>query len=242
MVYNSLTKKYLQGDEFSNGAIINVGKTNHTKILYRDEYLIRISKGKKILHLGFVDHMPLIDEKIKRGNWLHKKLIDTCSICYGVDINKEGIEYIQNKYKYNNLYAVDITSDNLPKELLEEKFDYILIPDVIEHIGNPVDFLQSIRERFKNNVDKIVLTTPNAFRWNNFINSFKNIEVVNTDHRFWFTPFTLSKIVSDAGYIINSLGYFEHGEIARRAIFRKFILNRYVTFRDTLIIEIDFNQ
>ena len=103
-------------------------------------------------------------------------------------------------------------------------------------------FLHSIRERFKNNVDKIVLTTPNAFRWNNFVNSFRNIEIVNTDHRFWFTPFTLSKIVIDAGYIINSLGYFEHGKIARRAIFKKFILNRYVTFRDTLIIEIDCNK
>ena len=237
MVYDILTKKYLQGDEFSNGAIINLGKKNHTNILYRDEYLIKIAKGKKVLHLGFVDHIPLIDKKIKRGIWLHKKLIDVCKVCYGVDIDKEGVEYIQNKYKYNNLYVADIVSNNFPKELLEEKFDYMLIPDVIEHIGNPVKFLMSIRERFKNNVDKIVLTTPNAFRWDNFMNSFKNIEIINTDHRFWFTPFTLSKIVVDAGYTINRLGYFEHGKIGRRAILKKFILNKYVIFRDTLIME-----
>jgi 2-polyprenyl-3-methyl-5-hydroxy-6-metoxy-1,4-benzoquinol methylase len=118
------------------------------------------------------------------------------------------------------------------------KFDYIYIPDVIEHIGNPVDFLESIRDRFKTNVEKIILTTPNAFRWNNFMNSFKTIEVVNTDHRFWFTPFTLSKIVTDAGYEINKLGYFEHGSLSRRQVFRKYILNRFPAFRDTLIIEI----
>ena len=184
MIYDNLTKKYLKGEKFSNGATINIGKTNHTKILHSNEYLMDISKNKKVLHLGFADHIPLIDKKIKKGKWLHKKLVDVCKVCYGVDINKEAVEYIRKKYKYDNLYAVDITSDNTPKELLEEEFDYMLIPDVVEHIGNPVNFLQSIREKFKNNVDKIILTTPNAFRLKNFIDLFKGKEVINTDHRF----------------------------------------------------------
>jgi len=236
MLYNNLTKEYLSGDRFNNGAVITLN--NNISNLYRDDYLVDIARNKNILHLGFVDHIPLIDEKIKKGNWLHKKLMDVSSICYGVDINEKGIKYIQDKYRYDNLYVVDITSDVIPKEILNIKFDYILIPDVIEHIGNPVDFLNSIRERFKDNTKKIILTTPNAFRWNNFMNSFKNIEVINTDHKFWFTPFTLSKVVTDAGYEINSLGYFEHGRVSRRQVFRKFILNRYPIFRDTLIIDI----
>ena len=237
MLYNDLTKDYLSGNRFSNGGIISLDN-NSADTLYRDDYLLSIAEDKNILHLGFVDHIPLIDEKIKRGNWLHKKLMDVSNICYGVDINHEGIEYIQDKYKYDNLYAVDITSDFIPKEILDTKFDYILIPDVIEHIGNPVEFLKAIRERFKDNTERIILTTPNAFRWNNFMNSFKTIEVINTDHRFWFTPFTFSKIVIDAGYGINGLGYLEHGTLSRRQIFRKFILNRYTAFRDTLIIDI----
>lgn len=241
MIYDDLTKEYLLGKTFSNGAIINLNHVD-TSTLYRDDYLVELAKGKNILHLGFVDHIPLVDEKIKRGNWLHKKLIDVCNICFGVDINKKGIKYIQDTYGYKNLYAVDITSYSIPKELLEIQFDYILIPDVIEHIGNPVEFLTSIRENFKDNAEKIILTTPSAFRWNNFVNSFKTIEIINTDHRFWFTPFTLSKIVTDAGYHINSLGYFEHGKLSRREIFRKFILNRYPSFRDTLIIDISLKS
>jgi len=241
MFYDDLTEEYLLGKSFSNGAIINLNNMN-LNTLYRDDYLLELAKGKNILHLGFVDHIPLIDEKIKRGNWLHKKLMDVSNICYGIDINKEGIEYIQDKYGYVNLYVVDITSDAIPKEILDTKFDYIFIPDVIEHIGNPVDFLKSILERFKDNTERIILTTPNAFRWNNFMNSFKTIEIINTDHRFWFTPFTLSKIVIDAGYKINSLGYFEHGRLSRRQIFKKFILNRLSTFRDTLIIDISLKS
>jgi len=241
MFYNELAKSYLLGDRFNNGGEISLD-SQKSNILYRDDYLLETSRGKNILHLGFVDHIPLIDEKIKRGNWLHKKLMDVSSLCYGVDINEEGIKYIQDTYKYNNLYVMDITSDSIPQKILDTKFDYILIPDVIEHIGNPVEFLQSIRERFKDNAEKIILTTPNAFRWNNFMNTFKNIELVNTDHRFWFTPFTLSKIVTDAGYEINSLGYFEHGKLSRRQIFRKFILNRYTAFRDTLILDINLKS
>ena len=237
MFYDNLTEKYLLGQSFSNGAIINLDSMK-VNTLYRDDYLLKLAKGKNILHLGFVDHIPLIDEKIKRGNWLHKKLMDVSNICYGVDINEEGIKYIQENYKYEDLYVLDITSDVIPKKILDTKFDYIFIPDVIEHIGNPVTFLSSIRERFKGNTDKIILTTPNAFRWNNFMNTFKNIECINTDHRFWFTPFTLSKITIDSGFKINSLGYFEHGRLSRRQIFRKFILNRYMAFRDTLIIEV----
>jgi hypothetical protein len=237
MIYNNLTKNYLSGKEFSNGGIINLNNMSKNT-LYRDDYLIKIAKNKNILHLGFVDHIPLIDEKIKNSNWLHKKLMDISNICYGIDINREGIEYIQKKYKYDNLYTLNILTDAIPDDIIDVKFDYIYIPDVIEHIGNPVEFLKSIREKFKDNVKKLILTTPNGFRWNNFMNSFKNIEVINTDHRFWFTPFTLSKIVTDAGYEINNLGYFEHGKLSKREIFRKYILHRFPAFRDTLIIEI----
>ncbi|MCK5538428.1 MAG: hypothetical protein KAI79_16495, partial [Bacteroidales bacterium] len=191
MLYDDLTKSYLSGSKFSNGGIISLD-SQKSNILYRDDYLLKITENKNILHLGFLDHLPLIDEKIKKGSWLHKKLMDNSDICYGIDINKEGIEYIQNKYNYDHLYAMNIITDVIPEEILNTKFDYLLIPDVIEHIGNPVEFLQSIKERFEDNVNKVILTTPNGFRLNNFLNSFKNIEVINTDHRFWFTPFTLS--------------------------------------------------
>jgi hypothetical protein len=235
MKYNNEELEYLRGVKFSNGAKFEL--TSNSDFLNRDDYLLHLSKDKTIMHLGFVDHIPLIDEKIKKGNWLHKKLMDTSKICFGVDINKEGIDYIQKKYNYPNLHAIDIISDNLPDEIINKKIDYLLIPDVIEHIGNPVAFLQAIREKLTN-VDKIILTTPNALRLNNFKFSLKNVECINTDHRFWFTPYTLSKIATDAGYEIEKIGFYEHGVLSRRQILRKLFLSKYFTFKDTLIIEL----
>ena len=237
MIHNEKKDKFLSNEIFSNGASFDI-KENDI-IFNRDDYLVKLAQNKSILHLGFVDHLPLIDDKIKKASWLHKKLIDASSVCYGIDINQEGIDYLTNQYQIDNLYCIDITSDTIPQAISSQKFDYMFIPDVIEHIGNPVDFLVAIRKNFKDNVKKIILTTPNAFRWNNFINSFKNKEVINTDHRFWFTPYTLSKIVSDAGYEIIDLKYVEHGRFSRREIIKKIILKKYPLLRDTLIMEVE---
>jgi len=237
MKYTNEDLEYLKGVKFSNGAKFEL--INQTNYLNRDDYLIHLAKNKTVMHLGFVDHIPLIDEKIKKGSWLHKKLMDNCKICFGVDINKEGIDYIQDNYNYPYLYAIDIINDELPHEIAKEKIDYLLIPDVVEHIGNPVAFLKAIKEKLTN-VDKIVLTTPNALRLNNFTFALKNIECINTDHRFWFTPFTLSKIVTDAGFEIKNIGFYEHWVLGRRQIFRKLFLSKYFTFKDTLIIEMKF--
>lgn len=238
MIFTDLVKNYLSGKEFSNAAVVSLDMK--IEILYRDDYLLHISKNKKILHLGFVDHIPLIDEKINKNKWLHKKLMDVSSLCYGVDINHEGIAYIKDRYGFENLYALDIINDTLPDEILNTHFDYILIPDVIEHIGNPVEFLSKIRNRFKNNVDSLVITTPNAFRLNNFINTFNKQEIINSDHRFWFSPFTLSKVVYDAGYKVDFLGFFEHSRLSKRQIFRKMLLSKRDALKDTLVIETKF--
>jgi hypothetical protein len=37
-------------------------------------------------------------------------------------------------------------------------------------------------------------------RGGNIRGAWKNTEVINTDHRFFFTPYTIAKIAVDAGY------------------------------------------
>lgn len=240
MKYDDTTYRFLKGIEFSNGASFKICDKSNENVFYSDEYLVELSRNKKILHIGCVDHLALIDDKIKSGRWLHKKLIDSADICFGIDINKEGITYLQDKYNINNLYALDIISGEVPEKILKFKFDYIFLPDVIEHIGNPVNFLKNIRKKFKHNAEKIILTTPNGFGWDNFINTFKNKEIINTDHRFWFTPYTLSKVVVDAGFNINKLDYVEHGKLSRKKPIKKMIVSYFRPFRDTLIMEASF--
>lgn len=235
MRINKSVLDYLKGIDFNNGAKIEL--ENRLVFMSRDDYLVNLSKNKVVIHLGFVDHLPLVEKKIEEGLWLHKKIIESSNLCFGIDVNIEGVNYLKGAYGLSNLYSIDLIKDELPEEIIKEKIDYLLIPDVIEHIGDPVAFLKAIKNKLVN-VDRIVLTVPNAFRLNNFIFSFRNIECINTDHRFWFTPYTLSKIVTDAGFDIVELGFCEHGYLGASKILRKIFLSKYFSFRDTLVIEI----
>lgn len=77
-----------------------------------------------------------------------------------------------------------------------------MVGEVLEHIGDPVAFLSTIRTKYCDYVDRIVVTVPNALRIANFQFAKQGMEVINSDHRFWFTPYTLAKIMTDAGLVI----------------------------------------
>src|SRR5438132_937719 len=65
-----------------------------------------------------------------------------------------------------------------PDEAPDRTYDLCLLADVIEHVGDVVAFLRSMRRyRF----ERLVVSTPNAFRLRNFLSRG---ETVNTDHRY----------------------------------------------------------
>ena len=235
-------RAYLEGKKFSSGLFIFL-KPFDDNFISRDEYLCKISQGKDVIHFGFVDHLPIITEKLKSDMWLHKKLIDTSNSCYGIDINKEGIEYLQNNLNIKNTFCIDIVKNDIPLEIKTKHFDYLLLPDVIEHTGNPVDFLRSIHLKFKTFVDNIIITTPNVFRFRNFKELIRGREFINTDHNFWFSPYTISKNISEAGFLIDRLNYTQQSFPHRnniRNLLKNLFLAKYPWFKDNLIIEARF--
>lgn len=60
-------------------------------------------------------------------------------------------------------------------------------------------FLKSLKKGLGNNARELIVTAPNAIRWEKFKNLRKGIECINSDHRYWFTPYTLAKIVLETG-------------------------------------------
>ncbi len=235
-------KSYLEGKELNSGISIDL-KPHDVISVSRDNYLCKICYFKDIIHFGFVDHISIIDEKIKSDTWLHKKLIYASNCCFGIDINKAGINYLKNILNIENMFCLDIEKDQIPLEIKARHFDYLLLPDVIEHIGNPVNFLRNIHIKFKNNIDKIILTTPNVFKSRNFKEILKGREFINSDHRIWFSPYTISKILADAGFTIDELNFIQETFPEKkniRFLLKKTLLKRYPWFKADLIIEAKF--
>ena len=100
------TKKFIEGEKFSNGYKMDIKDKNFARD--RIEFLEITCKRKKVLHIGCVDHLELIEEKMKRGKWLHERISRVATLVWGVDINKEGIEYMRSKLGYPNIVHGDI--------------------------------------------------------------------------------------------------------------------------------------
>lgn len=198
MKFNPEINKYLKGELFSAGLDVPFSLEkypNQTRI----DKIVELTKGKRVIHLGCADHLPLIEVKIKNKKWLHGLLLENTSQCVGIDNNKKAVDYINQNLHIKDVYHLDIITDNA-SFTENTDWDFMILGEIIEHIDNPVDFLSKIREKYKTRVNKIIITAPNIFNIL-IINDIKNnIENINTDHRYWFSPYTLTKVLTNSGY------------------------------------------
>ena len=190
--------RYLDGTEFSSIYQFKIQGTSES--LRRVELVEKLVAGKKVVHFGCVDHIPLIEQRRRTGIWLHEILAKTCTDLVGVDINEEGVQYMKDAGF--ETYNSNVVTENPPAEIVSKKWDYIVAGEVLEHIDDPVMFLKSIREKYGACTERILITVPNALSYTNFRFALRNIEMINTDHRFWFTPYTLLKVASQAGITV----------------------------------------
>ena len=197
MKFNSEINQYIAGEKFSAALYIPFSPHKFEDI-YRADKIIQIVKNTRVIHIGCCDHLPLIEEKISKKRWLHKLLVENTQKCIGIDINQKAVDYVTNKLNIKDVYCLDVLNDNI--DLGKEMWDYVILGELIEHVDNPVDFLQTIRQKFQGKVKKIIITVPNAFTIFHAKYIKKNIECINSDHRYWFSPFTLSKIAAISGF------------------------------------------
>ncbi len=201
----------------------------------RKIFLKNLVAGKNIIHLGCVDHsIDMIEKKLKRGKWLHKDLVDSADRCLGIDLNREGLDHIRNQHGISDLLCTNIIEQECT-EILSQNWDYFLIPEVLEHQDNPVWFMQQIREKYEAKVGEFVITVPNAFDLGLSSLLRKNIEAVNSDHRFWFTPYTLTKVLYNAGFRSITLRLCRNGVIKKRAILKNTFLTHNPFYRNNII-------
>jgi hypothetical protein len=236
LAVDSIFTQYLSGFRFDDNLRISY-KTPLGPVLDRIEFLEQLSAGKKIVHLGFCDHLPVIENKIANDRWLHNRLTAVAERCVGIDIDEGAVKHIIARYNLDDIFSGDITSGPIIPVLKDNRWDYLIIGEVLEHIGNPVQFLSRIRQRYGDCIDRMVITVPNAFRAGNFIGVFKGIESINSDHRFFFTPYTLTKVADESGLKAERLAMARFSETrGAKGWLKRLILNRLPLLNENLIL------
>lgn len=233
MILESSVNPYLSGDKFDNGLRIKIAEKQ--KLFSRIDYLTEYSRNKKIIHVGCADHIPIILEKVQNDTWLYKRIDKIASRQVGIDISSEAVSYIKEKLGISNILCMDIIKDEVPEAISSGTWDSMIMGELLEHIDNPVEFLTAINKKYAGFTKELVLTVPNALSLTNFYQAgSKNSERINTDHRYWFTPYTLNKILLRAGFTPLYHEFASYYPLNKKKIVRNFLLKQLLERRPAL--------
>ena len=189
------------------------GKDRRSEMLL----LLKEYNVENIIHVGCCGHLNNLDSQLKSGRWFHGMLCDNFKNVIGTDINKQAVNYLLEKQMggITRIYDKDAVqeSDELKKELYtcfsENKETAIILPEVLEHIEDPVSFLKMIKKSYEGMY--IMISVPNCFgTWvlSDVVRS--NVEKINSDHKYWFSPYTLLKVASLAEIEVRSLHFCDY--------------------------------
>jgi len=164
-------------------------------IVDREQFVLDLCKGKRILHLGCAD-FPYTEEKLASGRWLHQKVSNIASSCLGIDLDSDTIAYLRKHYGIKNV--IHGNAEHLD-DIKEGLFDVILAGEIIEHLNNPGLFLDTARTILKPD-GKLIITTVNAFCLRRFIRIPFGSESIHPDHVYYFSHTTLQTLARRFGY------------------------------------------
>jgi glycosyltransferase involved in cell wall biosynthesis len=92
------------------------------------------------------------------------------------------------------------------------RFEYLLMLDIIEHLRDPEEFLERLRQQFKHEPKKLILTTPNvAFIAQRLMLvagqfNYGKAGILDRTHTRLFTFRSIVQLLRDAGYRIKAVG------------------------------------
>lgn len=176
-------------------------------------------KKDPLLNLDKSPHSPhsIIPEQIRKNGavildvgcnvgMIGKELIEKKqAIVDGIDINEEALRVAQNSYR--KVFVRDLNDSRL--EIEEEKYDYIIFSDILEHLPRPDLILRNAAKYLKEN-GRVIISLPNIARFEIRIKLlFGKFDygpgILSEDHLRFFTKKSAGEMISRCGYSITKI-------------------------------------
>lgn len=152
-------------------------------------------RDRKVLDIGAVSGH-------RRPDWMHRRIHSVARRVVGVDIDADAIRIIQEQ-------GFDIRLIDAQAMSLGEQFDVAFAGELIEHLSNCGEFLDSVRQHLVIG-GQLVVTTPNAFCFSNFVYRFGFKARIHPEHTCWFCEDTLKSLLRRHGFAIQTVSYLQH--------------------------------
>lgn len=160
----------------------------YPRVINRLSVIEPLIKGKSVLDIGCVDSRPGNVRKYESSG-LHKFLKLHAGELLGVDLDADGAKEMQTM-------GYNVIAGNAENMDLGQQFDCIVAGEIIEHLNNAGNFLETLKKHLKDD-GVIIITAPNAFCITNIMRIFKGNHInVHPDHTCWYDPVTLQQLIS----------------------------------------------
>lgn len=176
-------------DYYNNRSIrYGIGHTRRDRILG----LVKNSLAIKVLDVGCA-----------RG-YLGLRIKESGKYVAGIEISVGAA--IEAKRVLDEVYIFDV-SLGWPEEVRKQRFDLVILSEVLEHVFDPVFVLKNIHE-ILNSDGEVIITTPNFMTWTNrwkfiFGNfSYQEQGMFDFSHIRWFTYSYFKKVLINSGFEI----------------------------------------
>ena len=178
----------------------------------RDIAILKIARSKKVLHLGCIGSTDLPSEEriqlVKKG--LHWKLSEIANVTV-VDYSKDVVGELSRFGVFNNIIYGNV--ERLEEIDLDEKFDVVVLADIIEHLALPGALLQGTR-RFCRPDTQVILTMPNAFGLPSYLRFLFGTFKEGEDHVMTYSVYSLFNLISRYDYKVDRVAtcFQEHSK------------------------------
>jgi 2-polyprenyl-3-methyl-5-hydroxy-6-metoxy-1,4-benzoquinol methylase len=166
--------------------------------------------------LPFLDRPSVLDvgcaSRYGRPDWLHGLIAAEKPDVVGIDINEEVVGNLRGA-------GYDVHVADARHFDLDRQFDVVFAGELIEHLDDVRGFLRSVRRHLPPG-GRLVLTTPNAFYFGNFVYRVGGRARVHPEHTCWFCEDTLRRVLTTNGFSRVHVHYIGHSSLTpvRRAV------------------------
>jgi len=145
-------------------------------VVDRIDFILGRCRGKRVLNLGCA------------SGTLHQRIREVAKDVTGIDQHEPA----------------DIVSDLDQAAHLHGIYDLVVIGELLEHLANPGNLLQAVRELRCT----ALITVPNAFSAPSAYWAKQGWEQVNTDHVSWYSWKTLKTLVERHGFTVDDFAWY----------------------------------
>lgn len=174
------------------------------EVHYQDKslnYGIAHTRLKRIIELaGDIKNRRVLDVGCARG-YVGAQIKNMGNFVAGIEISKPAAD--EAKKVLDEVYVCDIEKDCPALN----NFDLAILPEILEHVFDPVEVLKKIYP-FLTSGGEIIITTPNILLWTNRIKvlfgkfEYTDQGLMDFGHIRFLTYKYLNKVLKDSGFKI----------------------------------------